>query len=224
MAAGGPPASKVAFLRWAAGDATFEAVDPADRDRWLGNGAVFFGVEQAPFMAYAPAVEAVAHAQVPIVAAASSASRDPASPHHFLYQAARITVAHPTPRSRATAATAWASLPTRRHASARARSLSTARGRIAATRSVHVWTPQAGSTQRQIRLRQHSTTGRPPIGRSRTRTVRRAWSRAWLPQAAQPTVVAVVWTASRHSSSMTAAAVTSKPSRPSRIDPDALPC
>jgi hypothetical protein len=28
-------------------------------------------------------------------------------------------VAHPTPRSRATAATAWASLPTRRHASAR---------------------------------------------------------------------------------------------------------
>ena len=29
---------------------------------------------------------------------------------------ARITVAQPTPRSRATAATAWASLPTRRQA------------------------------------------------------------------------------------------------------------
>ena len=84
-----------------------------------------------------------------------------------------MMVAQPTPRSRATAATAWASLPTRRHASARARSVSTARERIAAARSVQVRTPQAGSRQRQSRLRQHSTTGRPPIGRSRTRTVRR---------------------------------------------------
>src|SRR5512132_730619 len=47
---------------------------------------------------------------------------------------ARMMVAHPTPRSRATAATAWASLPTRRHASARARSVSTARGRITTVR------------------------------------------------------------------------------------------
>jgi hypothetical protein len=95
---------------------------------------------------------------------------------------ARMMVAQPTPRSRATAATAWASLPTRRHASARARSVSTARGRIAATRTVQVRTSQAGSPQRQIRLRQHSTTGRPPIGRSRTRTVRRPWSSARIPQ------------------------------------------
>jgi hypothetical protein len=57
-------------------------------DRWLGNGEVFFGVEMASIMAYAPTVEAIAHAQVRIVAAASSASRDPGSPHHFLYQAA----------------------------------------------------------------------------------------------------------------------------------------
>ena len=88
MAAGGPPAAMESFLRWAAGDVTFEATDPADRDRWLGNGEVFFGVEMASIMAYAPMVEAIAHAQVRIVAAASSASRDPASPHHFLYQAA----------------------------------------------------------------------------------------------------------------------------------------
>jgi pimeloyl-ACP methyl ester carboxylesterase len=88
MAAGGPPAAMEAFLRWAAGDATFEATDPADRNRWLGNGEVFFGVELAPTMAYAPMVEAIAHAQVPIVAAGSAASRDPGSPHHFLYQAA----------------------------------------------------------------------------------------------------------------------------------------
>jgi hypothetical protein len=38
-------------------------------------------------------------------------------------------------------ATAWASLPTRRHASARAPWVSTARGPIAATRSVQVRTP-----------------------------------------------------------------------------------
>jgi pimeloyl-ACP methyl ester carboxylesterase len=88
MAAGGPPAAMESFLRWAAGDATFEATDPADRDRWLGNGEVFFGVEMPSIMAYAPTVEAIAHAQVRIVAAASSASRDPGSPHHFLYQAA----------------------------------------------------------------------------------------------------------------------------------------
>ena len=88
MAAGGPSAAMEGFLRWAAGDATFEATDPADRNRWLGNGEVFFGVEMAPIMAYAPAVEAIADAQRPIVAAASSASRDPGSPHHFLYQAA----------------------------------------------------------------------------------------------------------------------------------------
>jgi pimeloyl-ACP methyl ester carboxylesterase len=88
MAAGGPPAAMELFLRWAAGDAVFEAVDPTDRGRWLGNGEVFFGVELAPIMAYAPAVEAIADARVPIVAAGSSASRDPASPHHFLYQAA----------------------------------------------------------------------------------------------------------------------------------------
>jgi hypothetical protein len=76
------------FLRWAAGDATFEAIDPADRDRYLGNGEVFIGVELPPFMAYAPAVEAIADPPGPIVGAASHASRDPASPHHFLYEAA----------------------------------------------------------------------------------------------------------------------------------------
>ncbi len=88
MAAGGPRAAMERFLRWAAGDAAFEAVDPTDRDRYVGNGEVFLGVELAPIMAYAPSVETIADAQVPIVAAASYASRDPASPHHFLYQAA----------------------------------------------------------------------------------------------------------------------------------------
>jgi hypothetical protein len=75
-------------------------------------------------------------------------------------------------------------------------------------RSVQVRTSQAGSPQRQIRFRHHSTTGRPPIGRSRTWTVRRPWSSARTPQPMQPTTVAVVWTASRHSPPTTSAART----------------
>jgi pimeloyl-ACP methyl ester carboxylesterase len=88
MAAGGPPAAMESFLRWAAGGAAFEAIDPTERDRYVGNGEVFLGVEMAPIMAYAPGAEAIADAPGPIVGAASHASRDPASPHHFLYQAA----------------------------------------------------------------------------------------------------------------------------------------
>jgi hypothetical protein len=137
---------------------------------------------------------------------------------------ARMMVAQPTPRSRATAATAWASLPTRRQASARARWVSTARGAIAAARSVQVRTRQAGSRQRQRRLRQHSTTGWPPIGRSRTPTVRRPWAWARTPQPGQPTTAAVVWITSRHSPPTISAARTSKPSRPSSLEADALPC
>jgi hypothetical protein len=49
---------------------------------------VFFGVELPMFLAYAPTAEAIRDAPAPIVAAASHASRDPASPDHFLYQAA----------------------------------------------------------------------------------------------------------------------------------------
>jgi pimeloyl-ACP methyl ester carboxylesterase len=45
-------------------------------------------VEIPPFMAYQPTAEAIKNARPPIVAAASRASRNPTSPHHFLYQAA----------------------------------------------------------------------------------------------------------------------------------------
>jgi hypothetical protein len=137
---------------------------------------------------------------------------------------ARMMVAQPTPRSRATAATAWASLPTRRHASARARSVSTARGRIATVCSVQVRTPQAGSRQRHRRLRQHSTTGRPPIGRSRTLTVRRPCGVAGTPQPVQPITVAVVWTTSCHSPPSSSAETSWKPSRSSSLEADALLC
>jgi hypothetical protein len=115
-------------------------------------------------------------------------------------------------------------LPTRRQASARARSVSTARGRIAAACSVQVRTPQAGSRQRQSRLRQASTTGRPPSGRSRTRTVRRPCGVARTPQPTQPIAVAVVWTASCHSPPTSSAETSWKPSRSSSLEAEALLC
>ena len=45
MAKGGPPMATELFLRWIAGDKTFEALDPELRDRMLGNGEVLFGLE-----------------------------------------------------------------------------------------------------------------------------------------------------------------------------------
>lgn len=80
---------------------------------------------------------------------------------------ARITVPQLTPRSVATRATSVASWPARRAHSARARSVSTARARIAALVSDQVRCGH-GASQRQIRLNHTSTTGRPPLGRSRT--------------------------------------------------------
>ena len=54
MAPGRPMAAMELFLRWAQWGSDLEALDPADRDRYLGNGEVFIGVELPPFMAYAP--------------------------------------------------------------------------------------------------------------------------------------------------------------------------
>jgi hypothetical protein len=45
MATGGPPMATELFLRWVAGDETFESLDPDFRDRMLNNGEVLFGLE-----------------------------------------------------------------------------------------------------------------------------------------------------------------------------------
>ena len=55
MATGGPRAAMELFMRWAAGDAALEAIDPPDRDRYLANVVeVAFGLEMPPFSAYHP--------------------------------------------------------------------------------------------------------------------------------------------------------------------------
>ena len=104
----------------------------------------------------------------------------------------RITVHHATPSAAAVRDTAASAAPTCSNAHARARSVSVARGAIASCRSVQVRCSHSGCGQHQIRLTQQITTGRPPIGRSRTQVGRRSFARATAPHAGQPTRSAVV--------------------------------
>ena len=108
---------------------------------------------------------------------------------------------HDTPKALATWATEWPSWPTRRHISARARSVATARGAMASMSSQKVLISQCGSGQRQIRFRHTNTVGRSPMGRSRTRTTRRPCPTARVPHASQPTTSALVSTDSHTSPS-----------------------
>jgi len=127
---------------------------------------------------------------------------------------ARMMVAQPTPKSRATAATAWASCqPADRPRPGPARSAPPRadRGRLLGP-GPHP-TGRLPTAPDPLAPAQHHR--RPPLGRSRTRTVRRPWASARTPQPTQPTTVAVVWTSSCHSPPSMAAARISKPSRSS---------
>jgi len=135
---------------------------------------------------------------------------------------ARITVGHPTPRSAATWATECASCPTRRHASVLARLVSTPLGRIAAVRSDQVSCGQARCGQRHTRFDQHSNTGRPPAGRSRSRRNRRSCSTATAPHDGHPMRSSVVSTCICSSPSHSATASTRNPGNPNI--PSAVSC
>ncbi len=89
MAKGGPPMATELFLRWVAGDEAFESLDPALRDRMLGNGEVLFGLELEGMNAYLPAPEQLAEVRLPCVVAAGADNRDPAATHHWFYEASR---------------------------------------------------------------------------------------------------------------------------------------
>ncbi len=143
-------------------------------------------------------------------------ARNVASSSRWPYSVtARITVAHPTPSSAANWATLIASRPTRWVAQTRARSVSTARARTAAVASDQVRITHAGSSQRQTRLSHTSSTGRPPIGRSRTDRALRSCNLATTPQPGHPVRAAVVSTTSSSSPPTSAAAVTRNPGNPS---------
>lgn len=84
FARGGPRAAIELFARTVQGDATYEAIDPAVRERLLGNGEIFFAVEMQPFAAYVPDADALAAAKIPVTPLAGVENRGT-----FLYDATR---------------------------------------------------------------------------------------------------------------------------------------
>jgi pimeloyl-ACP methyl ester carboxylesterase len=89
MATGGPRMATELFLRWVAGDETFESFDPQLRERMLGNGDVLFGLELEGTMAYLPAPEQLAEVSLPCVVAVGVDNRNPAAKHHWFYETSR---------------------------------------------------------------------------------------------------------------------------------------
>jgi hypothetical protein len=100
------------------------------------------------------------------------------------------------------------------------RSVSTDRGAMASDSSDHVPISQAASAQRHSRLPHTSTTGRPPMGRSRTRTRRRPCPTARPPHGGHQARSLVVSTASHPSPVVSSSrwARTTNPSSPSSAD------
>jgi pimeloyl-ACP methyl ester carboxylesterase len=66
MEAGGPPAAVERFIRFAAGDANWENLDPGLRERMSGNGETLFGMEMGTFEPYRPDDATLAAITVPV--------------------------------------------------------------------------------------------------------------------------------------------------------------
>lgn len=87
LANGGPRGAMEAFVRWAAGDGVFEALEPGLRERMMSNGEVFFGTELEAFVGFVPTPEQLAAVRVPVVVAAGEDNRSPESSGRYLYEA-----------------------------------------------------------------------------------------------------------------------------------------
>jgi pimeloyl-ACP methyl ester carboxylesterase len=66
MASGGPRAAVEAFLRFVAGDAAFEALEPELRERMLENGETLFAVEFPAYLEGVPDEAALAGVRTPV--------------------------------------------------------------------------------------------------------------------------------------------------------------
>ena len=66
MAAGGPPAAAEAFLRFAMGDANWEALGDEARERARANADVFFGSELGSIEPYSPGDSALRGIRMPV--------------------------------------------------------------------------------------------------------------------------------------------------------------
>lgn len=94
LAKGGPRGAMEFFLRAEAGEANFEHLEPALRERMLGNAEVFFSIELEPFVTYVPDAAALGRVRVPVFALAGIEHRGAdAGPGDYHYEATRW-VAH----------------------------------------------------------------------------------------------------------------------------------
>lgn len=84
----GPRGGVEAFVRFVAGNETFENLDPALRERMLDNGETLFGVEFGALEFYRPNDAALAGVEVPVRVVASSESPP------FLVETSRWLAAH----------------------------------------------------------------------------------------------------------------------------------
>jgi pimeloyl-ACP methyl ester carboxylesterase len=90
LASRGPRGAMELFIRFNAGDAAFEHLDPELRERMLGNADIFFAAELEPFVTCVPDPAALAQVSVPLIALAGAEHRDADLFHNgYLYQSAR---------------------------------------------------------------------------------------------------------------------------------------
>ncbi|MDT0351706.1 alpha/beta fold hydrolase [Pseudonocardia charpentierae] len=89
MEEGGPRTAMERFLRFVVGNEVFESFDPDLRDRMLGNGEAFFGLELEAVVSYLPTPDQLGAVRVPCVTAAGVGNRDPAGELHWFYEASQ---------------------------------------------------------------------------------------------------------------------------------------
>jgi pimeloyl-ACP methyl ester carboxylesterase len=77
MQRGGPRGAVEAFVRFAAGNESFENLDPQLRERMLNNGGTLFGFEFGTFESYHPDEASLAAVQTPVRVMASTESAPP---------------------------------------------------------------------------------------------------------------------------------------------------
>jgi pimeloyl-ACP methyl ester carboxylesterase len=82
MDSGGPPAALERFVRFVAGDANWDRLEPSLRGRMLASAATYFGVEIGRFDTWLPADEVLAAIAAPVQVLVSDDS------HPFFEQAA----------------------------------------------------------------------------------------------------------------------------------------
>lgn len=90
LATVGPRGALELFLRAEAGEANFEHLELALRERMLGNAEIFFSTELEPFVTYVPDSAALAHVRVPVIALAGVEHRGAdGGPGDYHYEATR---------------------------------------------------------------------------------------------------------------------------------------